>query len=240
MHVGHRLGGLIRRAEAHEAKALALAVAVQGHGGGSDASEGLEELLEASFVNAVVEILDVKIHTALAGIHGGKLGSELSLPLGFRLRTLAVHLVLRMSVRAESLLARVAGFGLLAPHVLEVHLGHGFLCGLHVFEGHKRERTPLGVLTQGVGGNRAELTENAQQLVVIPLAGEVLDIDICEVLLVDSILLVALLEETHLDCPLTDHHAIHLLDGLLGSLLCFVMDEAVTVRVSGRVSCNLA
>ena len=68
MHVGDRLGGLIRRAEAHEAEALqgrgrrsyatassyseanwphlALAVAVQGHGGGSDDSEGFEELLK--------------------------------------------------------------------------------------------------------------------------------------------------------------------------------------------------
>mmetsp|Transcript_75879 Transcript_75879/g.181524 ORF Transcript_75879/g.181524 Transcript_75879/m.181524 type:complete len:241 (-) Transcript_75879:554-1276(-) len=240
MHVGDRLGGLIRRAEAHEAEALALAVAVQGHGGGSDGSEGFEELLEAGFINAVVEILDIKIHTALAGIHRGKLGSELSLPLSLRLRTLAVHLVLRMPVRAEPLLASVTGFGLLAAHVLEVHLGHGFLCGLHVFEGHEGKRTPLSVLTQSVGGNRAELTENAHQLVVVPLAGEVLDIDVCEVLLVDSILLVPLLEKTHLDCPLTDHHTIHLLDGLLGSLLCFVMDEAVTVRVSGRISCNLA
>mmetsp|Transcript_77558 Transcript_77558/g.171332 ORF Transcript_77558/g.171332 Transcript_77558/m.171332 type:complete len:322 (-) Transcript_77558:749-1714(-) len=146
VHLSHCLGRLIGRCEAYEAKALALAVAVQWYGRRRDRAELFKELLQGWFVNAVIQILHVQVHTTLAGVHRCKLGAELCLALTLRLSARAVDLVFRMPIWAETLLPSIV-------HAVWLHVNsfHCCLRRLTALEGHESKRSTFVVLTERMG-----------------------------------------------------------------------------------------
>eukprot|EP00054_Salpingoeca_dolichothecata_P013759 m.76961 g.76961 ORF g.76961 m.76961 type:complete len:670 (-) comp20641_c0_seq1:217-2226(-) len=243
VHLSDSTSSLILRREADETKALGLATLVAHDLGAGDSAKSLESFAKLVIVNRVFQVLDVQVDTLVTGLelHSTLLvltaehGKTFSLLLG------TTH-IQRFSVK-----------------FLVVQLINSGLGTLGSFKSHKTEPTAgvgVGVNHNLARGDLAKGGEHLLEFLVVDVQRKVVDIDVGKLLLSTTVLfeaLLAALEVTDVDGSLgflvgfgfvitadVQQHAVHLVNGLVGSLGRVVVNESKATGVSFRVSDNLA
>mmetsp|Transcript_150764 Transcript_150764/g.366142 ORF Transcript_150764/g.366142 Transcript_150764/m.366142 type:complete len:400 (-) Transcript_150764:54-1253(-) len=244
MHLCNGLGGLVRRGEAHKAKALALAFVVSRSRNGSDLAEGLKQGTQTCLVGVLIQVLHIQVHTLLLWLLAAReLLPQFRLPFPLRLRALHVELAHRMAIRANLLLLALL-LGLLdllrCSHILHVHLLYALLRLLARLEVDEGELPALVVRSNRHGRDGPKLTKLSVDLGLIPVLRETLAVQIGVVRKVWLLPISTLHELAHLHSLLSNLHAVHTLDGLLCRFLCLVVDKAIAVGLTCGVGSDLA
>lgn len=199
------------------------------HLGGGDGTVRTEQLTQLLVVNIVREVLDVEVDTL---VFGGLLQTG-SFILSTQVLLTLVLLLSTTNVQP------------LALNLLVVHVLRG---GLRTFVGgvvDETETTALAILVtaQSGRGDFTELLEEGTELLVGDLGVNVLDVDVGEVgLHLLELALAVLLGDVVADENLlvVQKHTVDVLDGVVGSLGSFVVDETVALGVGKLILGNLA
>merc|ERR1719327_385596 len=248
VHLCHRLGGLVRGTEADEAEALALALLVLHRSDRGDGAERLEELPQGGVVRVLLKVFHVQVHAVGLVPAGAAVAVELRPErrhaLGLGLRPGAIEEVVRVSFAVlRHLLLALLSVGLLlllAPEILLVHRFDALLRRVALLVVHEREPTAFSVGHEGARRDGTELSELRLELVLVPVRGHVLDVEVGEVGGVGALAVLAFHEGVDFHGLVADLHAVHALDGLLRGLLRLVVHEAVSARFAARVGRHLA
>jgi hypothetical protein len=198
--------------------------------GGCDIAKGREHVTQLLVINIVSQILDVQVDALVLRLLLDACGLVL-------LAELLLALVLLLSTTDVEFLAVEIGVVQVLDSLISVFVL------VEVDESEASVLATLAIGSQSRGADWAELLEELAEVLLRGVVVNVLDVDIGEVglhllKLAHAILLGNMVTDVHL--LLVQQHAVDVLDGSIGGLGSFVMDEAVSLGVSELVLGDLA
>mmetsp|Transcript_7986 Transcript_7986/g.22890 ORF Transcript_7986/g.22890 Transcript_7986/m.22890 type:complete len:591 (-) Transcript_7986:711-2483(-) len=224
--LGNCTSRFLRGVEAHKTEALALTLVVAHNLGGCDGSILLELLTQHVIRDVIGQVLHVQVH---ARVLGDPLRAEL-------LKLLTEHCL------ALALFLGAAGVQLLLSNLLAVEGLDRSIGLLRVLEVDKAKALGLALIVphDNAACDLAKRLKLLADRFILDGEVKVLNVDICEAGLPVVRALGALHKGAHIDLLPSNHHAIDLLNRLLGSLLSFKVHKAIAARGAVHIGHHLA